>query len=272
MDGVGQQPTNGADRGECIVTGASEGIGAAFARAVARRGRSLLLVARRGALLDALAAEIRAAHGVPVRTLAADLGVADGIDALVDAALADGRRPSMLINNAGFGLYGDVAACDERRLVEMLRLNVEAVVVLSRRLAPAMSGVPGAAILNVASTAAFQACPGFGTYAATKAFVLAFTEAMHIELEGKIRVTAVCPGYTESGFHAVAGLDLKTMKLPIMTAEDVAEQALRASDAGACVHVSGLGNKVLVAASDIVPRALSRRVAGKIFRRNSFER
>jgi short-subunit dehydrogenase len=258
--------------GECIVTGASEGIGAAFARVAARRGRSLLLVARRGAMLDALAAEIRSSSGVPVRTLAADLGVAEGIDALVATALADGRRPSMLINNAGFGLYGDVTESDERRLVEMLRLNIEAVVVLSRRLAPAMIGVPGAAILNIASTAAFQACPGFGTYAATKAFVLAFTEALHIELEGKIRVTAVCPGYTESGFHAVAGLDLKTMKLPIMTAEEVAEQAWRASDAAACVHVSGMGNKVLVAASGVAPRALSRRIAGKIFRRNSFGR
>jgi short-subunit dehydrogenase len=159
---VGQEQRNARDVGECIVTGASEGIGEAFARALAKRGRPLLLVARRGARLDAIASEIRAAHGVAVRTLPVDLSTTSGIDTLVDAALDEGRRPAMLVNNAGFGLYGDVVDTDPQRLVDMIRLNVEAVVVLARRLAPAMVDVEGAAILNVASTAAFQSCRDSG--------------------------------------------------------------------------------------------------------------
>lgn len=184
-----------------LITGASTGIGAEFAQQLAARGAHLILVARGEGRLRALAAEITAAHAVRVDVLPVDLARPGAGAALAGQVAALGRTVDVLVNNAGFATHGDVEDADPVRLLEQVQLNCAAVVDLTTRFLPAMTARRGGAVINVASTAAFQPVAHMAVYAATKAFVLSFTEAVWSEAKPRgVKVIAVCPGSTETPF------------------------------------------------------------------------
>jgi hypothetical protein len=246
-----------------LVTGASSGIGADVARSLAARGADLVVSARRAERLEALAAELRAAHGVAVDVVPADLGAPGGATALWAAATA-ARPVDILINNAGFGHFRPFATVDAARDAEMLQLNVGAVVELCHRLVDAVpAGKPGW-ILNVASIAAWQAAPNFATYGASKAFVRSFSEALHYELKPRgIKVSCLCPGGTHTEFHAIAGAgDYGAIaRASMLPAATVAEKGVHAMLRGKKTLVTGLLNKIACFFTGLLPRGLSSRAS-----------
>ena len=250
-----------------VVTGASSGIGWALARELARRGDAVLAVARRADRLEALAAEARADGHAPVHVLALDLGVEGAAQTLVAAVRRLGV-PSLLVNNAGFGAYGAFEAADPARLAAMVRLNCEALVLCTHALLPDLRAAGGAAVLNVASAAAFQPTPFMSVYGATKAFVLSFTEAIDEELRGSgVRALAFCPGPVATEFGEVAGAGARFHDVPgKLTAEEAAAAALGQLDDGQAVLVPGGLNKVATTLAQVLPRALVRRAASQVLK------
>ena len=194
-------------RGTALVTGASSGIGAAIAAELAARGHAVTLVARREERLRTLATELTAEHGTEAAGIACDLAHPAERDRLAGLLQSTGRAIEILVNNAGFGSRGRFATNDRARMVEMVRVNVEAVVDLTSRFLPGMAERGRGAVINVASMAAFQPLPGSATYAASKSFVLSFSEAIRTEQRGSgVTVTAVCPGPVRTEFTAAAGM------------------------------------------------------------------
>lgn len=189
-----------------LITGASTGIGAEFARQFAARGHDLVVVARSANKLDRLAAHLREAHGVDVTVIAMDLSLPTAAGDLWQRTTDLGLEVDMLVNNAGFGIHSDVADADPERLEEAIELNCRTLVGTTARYLPPMRARGAGTIINIASTAAFQPLPKMAVYGATKAFVLSFTEAVWAE-ERKhgIRVLAVCPGLTDTPFFELAG-------------------------------------------------------------------
>ena len=250
-----------SDKSIAIVTGASSGIGAELARGLARRGHNVGLVARRRERLEELAGEL---GDVRTEVLECDLEDASARDALAARIDALGLSVSVLCNNAGFGTYDDFTDLDRERELSEVRTNVEAVVDLTGRWLPSMVERGAGAVLNTASTAAFQPIPGNATYAASKAFVLSFSEALHTEVRGKgVTVTALCPGPVRTEFQEVADADDFAGKLPKplwVSPEAVAEQALRGLEKGARVVTPGIGNRVSGAVSRATPNSLLLRV------------
>jgi hypothetical protein len=257
--------TPGAARPLAVVTGASSGLGASFARALAARGHDLLVVARRQDRLQALAAEL-GRTGPSVAVAPHDLSEPAEVDALV-RRIREGRRPvAVLVNNAGFGRYAACTSLDAATLRKILRVNVEAAMVLAREVAADMHAGAGGAIVNVASTAGFQPVPHFSAYAATKAFVLSLSESMHVELRPKVKVLALCPGFTKTEFHdAAGGLANHLMRFPAMEPDRVVAIALRALDRGRAVVTPGFINKAQVLLAKLSPRPLVRWTASKLF-------
>ena len=254
-----------------LVTGASSGIGAAIARELAARGHGLTLVARREERLRTLADELAGQHGVRAETIAADLGEEPARDA-IEAELAElGLTVEVLVNNAGFGGFGPFADQDRERELAMLRLNVEAVVDLEARFLPAMVERGRGAVINIASTAAFQPIPDNATYAATKAFVLSHGEAVHEELRGTgVTLTTVCPGPVKTEFAEVAGVggaEERTPSIVWMTAEDVGEAAVKAAEKGQRAVVPGMLNRAGSLAGQHAPRSIALRLTRGIWRR-----
>ena len=244
-----------------LITGASAGLGAEFARQCAKRGEALVLVARRRDRLEALAAEIGGAPHI----LAADLAEAGAAASLIAEVEAEGLSVGTLINNAGFGLAGAFAARPLERLVEMIDLNIRTLVELCHLVLPAMRARNSGAILNVASTAAFQPGPNMAVYYASKAFVLSFTEALHHELrESGIRVSALCPGPTESEFSVVADSHSPTLERMKGPADAVVRAGLEGLDRNQAVVVPGWKNKITSQASRFLTRAAMRRIIGNI--------
>lgn len=244
-----------------LITGASAGLGADFARQLSARGQRLVLAARRKDRLEALAAELGNA-----RAAAIDLAEPGATARLMADVAAHGETVTCLINNAGFGLWGRFLALDGPRQREMIDLNCGTLVELCHAVLPAMLKRGEGAILNVASTAAFQAGPGMATYFATKAFVLSFSEALHEELKASgVRITALCPGPTATEFGAVAGFKGNGMfdRLSAKSA-DVVAAGLKALDANRAVAIPGLVNKVGAQGHRFFPRALLRKIAGAI--------
>ena len=244
-----------------LITGASAGLGADFARQLSQRGHRLVLAARRLERLEALAAELGNARAVAI-----DLGEPGAAQRLMADIAANGEEVTCLINNAGFGLWGRFVTLDGHRHREMIDLNCGALVELAHAVLPAMLKRGDGAILNVASTAAFQPGPGMATYFATKAFVLSFSEALHEEMRGTgVRVTALCPGPTRTEFGDVAGFKGNGMfdKLSA-TSVDVVAAGLKALDANRAVAIPGLFNKMGAQGHRFVPRALLRRVTAAI--------
>jgi short-subunit dehydrogenase len=246
-----------------IVTGASSGIGVELARGLARRGWNVGLVARRRERLEELAAEL-GGSGVRAEVLECDLGDAAARDDLARRIDALGLDVEVLCNNAGFGSYDDFVELDREREVAMVHANVEAVVDLAGRYLPGMVDRGRGALLNTASTSAFQPIPGNATYAASKAFVLSWTEAVHMEMAGHgVTVTALCPGPVKTEFQEVADAQDFAAKLPKplwVTPEKVAEKALRALERGSRVVTPGAGNRVSGRVSRLTPNAVLLRV------------
>ena len=218
-----------------LITGASSGIGEAFARELAARGHSVTLVARRADRLERLADELRAEHGVRVEVIPTDVGNPQEREDLVEEVENRGLAVNLLVNNAGFGIYAPFVEVGLAREFEQVELLVGAVMDLTGRLLPGMLARGRGAIVNVSSTAAFQALPGNGTYAAGKAWVLLHSEALHEEVKGRgVTVTAVCPGPVRSGFQD-ASQPLFADRLPKFVwrnPDRVARDGLRAVERG----------------------------------------
>jgi len=244
-----------------LVTGASAGLGVEFARRLAKRGHRVVLVARRKDRLETLAAELGNA-----RALAIDLAEAGSVPQLVAESEAAGERIEILVNNAGFGLIGKFAELEPGRLRQMIDLNVGSLTDLCRAAAPGMIERRSGAILNVASTAAFQPGPNMAVYFATKAYVLSFTEALHEELKPHgIRVTALCPGPTRTEFGAVAGFAEKgAFDRFAADSASVVRAGLDGLDSNRAVVIPGLLNKIVAASTRFTPRPLVRKIAGAI--------
>lgn len=249
-----------------LVTGASAGIGAALATELATAGANLLLTARRQDRLDQLAHQLRQTYAVRTEVFSADLAQPDAPQKIRAFTEEKGIAVEMLINNAGFGQYGELAQVDTGRLLDMVQVNCSAVVHLARLFLPDMIQRHRGDVLILASTAAFQAVPYISTYAATKAFDLLFAEGLAEEMKPYgIRVCALCPGSTESEFHAAANQEQFTSKHP-ETAEKVARKGLEALAAGKSCVISGLGNYLGVQSQRLVPRRLVTRIAASMFR------
>jgi hypothetical protein len=243
-----------------LVTGASSGIGAAFARELAARGHDLVLVARRDAALAALAAELAPAR---VEVVALDLGEAGAAARLAAEVARRELAIDVLVNNAGVGLGGDFADADPARLSAMLQLNVVAMTELARAMVAPMRERRHGAIINVASVVAFQAVPHFAAYAASKAYVLALSEALVEELAPfGIQVQALCPGGTRTAFFDVAGVPADASRL--MTPEAVAKASLNGLARGRTVVVTGLKNQVFAHGGRLLPRRVVTRLAGQL--------
>jgi hypothetical protein len=244
-----------------LITGASAGLGAEFARACAARGEALALVARRRERLEALKAEL----GGDVHIFAADLALPGAAASLIAELAAEGLSVGTLINNAGFGLAGRFADRPLDRQREMIDLNVRTLTELCHLVLPAMRAAGKGAILNVASTAAFQPGPNMAVYYASKAYVLSFTEALHHEMKGTgIKVSALCPGPTTSEFSDVAESHSPTLERMKMPAAPVVAAGLAGLDANKAVVIPGLKNKIGAQASRFLTRAAMRRIIGRI--------
>jgi short-subunit dehydrogenase len=243
-----------------LVTGASSGIGVDLARELAGRGHNVVLVARRGDRLQALAAELREAHGVRAEALAADLIDPEAVAALPARVAELGLDIDILINNAGYGSAGQFADLDGRSESEMVRLNCEAVVALSHAYTPAMIERGAGAILIVASSAGFQPLPGQATYGASKAFALSFAEALHTELSDQgVAVTALCPGPVATEFADRAGMSEAFAAVPSFARVSPADCAKSAIDGLARNHrvvTPGLAIKVAGLSSRYTPHAI----------------
>jgi uncharacterized protein len=253
------------DKERTLITGASSGIGEAFARVLAARGDDLVLVARSAGKLEALAAELTARHNVRVDVVPADLSLPDAAGGIVAELAVRGIAIGTLVNNAGFGTYGEFAVLDAARERDEVFVNVVAPVVLTRALLPAMLERGRGAIVNVGSTASFQPVPYMATYGATKAFVLSFSEALAEEVRPHgVRVVALCPGQTETAFFT--GIDEARSPGRARTSEQVVATALRALERGRVVAIDGLANYLLANASRFAPRWLVTRIAARMFR------
>jgi short-subunit dehydrogenase len=250
-----------------LVTGASSGIGAVYARALRRRGERLILVARRAERLSGLVAELGGdewAVAIPM-----DLAEREAVPRLVAEVAARGLAVDLLVNNAGLGHTAPFAEQPLEVLEAMIDVNVRAVVGLTRSLLPGMKERGRGRIVNVASNAAFQPVPFLTVYAATKAFVLSFTEGLAEELRGSgIQVQALCPGLTRTEFLEVAGTHegLRVTRTPMLTAEEVVEASLLGLDRGRLRVVTGWTNRLAVLAQRFVPSWLPRRVAAELYR------
>jgi hypothetical protein len=250
-----------------LVTGASAGIGEALSRMLAARGVGrLVLVARRVERLDGLAAELSAAHGTEVEVLAADL--ADRDDLLrIEARLADGDQPvDLLVNNAGLGTSGHLVGLPPDGEEHEIKVNVIAPVRLTQAALPGLIERGHGAVLNVSSMASYQPSPGSATYAATKAFLTSFSEAIHEEVRGTgVTVTAVLPGFTRTEFQDVSGPDVGATApgWAWMSAESVAEAALAATVTGKALCIPGLGYQLIAGATTPLPRTAKRWIMGR---------
>lgn len=252
-----------------LVTGASGGIGEELARQAARDGHDLVLVARSRDRLDRLAAELER-DGAGTEVLTADLQTGTGIDAVAARLSAGGGGAvDVLVNNAGYGSVGDFAEMPPDELTGEITLNITALMRLTRAALPGMLERRRGGILNVASLASFLPGPGMANYAATKAYVLSLTEAIREETAGSgVRITALCPGYTRTGFQERAGVRTKGLSGPAwQDAPEVAATGWAGFRNGADVIVPGLYNKISVSTIRFTPRQLVRKVAATSIRR-----
>jgi len=248
-----------------LITGASGGIGEAFARQLAALGKELVVVARRADRLQALAAELTSRHRVQVHVIVADLAQPGAATTLFAETERRGLAVDLLINNAGFGKGGEFTAIPFEDQAEMVRLNVNTLMELTRLYLPAMRQRKRGGVINLASTAAFQPVPNMAVYGATKAFVLSFSEAVAHEVRADgVRVMALCPGFTATGFQAVSGVG-EAWRDRMPGPDEVVAAALRAFEKGRRTAVPGFGNRFLAFGVRLVPRRLAASIAaGKV--------
>jgi len=244
-----------------LITGASAGLGAEFARQLSKRGHRLVLAARRKDRLDTLAAELGNARAVAI-----DLSEEGAADRLVENVESAGETIDILINNAGFGLHGRFDKADPNRLRQMIDLNCGSLTELCRAIIPGMIERRQGRILNLASTAAFQPGPGMAVYFATKAYVLSLSEALHEEVKRfGVSVTALCPGPTKTEFGDVAGFKTSArLDRFFMDSEPVVRIGLEALERNKAVAIAGRLNAVGAFSTRLAPRSLVRRIAGSL--------
>jgi short-subunit dehydrogenase len=249
-----------------LITGASGGIGEQFARIFARDGYNLVLVARSKDKLEQLGEELRKKHGISVKPIPKDLSVPSSPQEIYDELQRDKIAVDVLVNNAGFALRSPLVEADLDILLQMMQVNIVTLTHLTRLFLPSMIERRFGKILNVSSTAAFQPGPLMAVYYATKSYVLSFSEAIAVELEGKgVSVTALCPGSTRTYFIERSGMGPSRLVQSghVMSAETVAAAGYRSLMKGQTVVIPGLRNWVLAEAVRFVPRRFAARTAGK---------
>jgi short-subunit dehydrogenase len=249
-----------------LVTGASSGIGECFAKELAARGRNLILVARSTRKLEETATYLRSEHNVDTEPISLDLSEPEAAARLAATLRERGLPVDLLVNNAGFGARGRFWELPLDRQAAMLRLNVQALVELTHLLLPAMVEARRGAIINVSSTASFQAVPYTSVYGATKAFVTSFSEGLAEELRPHgIAVVTLCPGGTRTHFHVASGFGRPPLPGGMQGPEAVVDAALAALDRGGGTVVPGLLNKLSLVSQRLIPRRLVTKVAARIF-------
>jgi len=248
-----------------LVTGASSGLGAEFARQLAARGSDLVLVARSADRLAALADELQVRHRVTVTTWPADLSLAEEVSRVAAAAATTGV--GVLVNSAGFGTYGTFAGLDTGREHDEVMVNAVAAVDLAHAVLPGMLARRRGGIITVASSIAFQPSPRQAVYGATKAFALAFSEALWAETRGSgVRILALCPGPVATGFFASLGDQAATSIIYRRAADpaDIVKAGLRGFDRGAMTVIPGLRTRLLAQGHRFLPRTVMARMTGKM--------
>lgn len=249
-----------------LITGASSGIGESFARALAARGHNLLLVSRSEEKLMTLCSELGRIRSIHCQHVALDLSKPGSAAELFAETQKRELEIDLLINNAGFGSMGEFATLDLERELNMIDLNVRSLVEMTYRFLVPMRERKAGAIINVASTAGFQPVPFMATYAATKAFVLSFSESLWEENRAYgVEIMALCPGVTETGFFEASRMQkppARTSQMP----EEVVETALRGLSRRKSSIISGWPNKLMVETERLVPRSLILRAVGSVMR------
>jgi uncharacterized protein len=259
--------------GTALITGASSGIGAAFAAALAKQGMNVVLVARSEDRLQQLAHTLQVQHGIRADVLVQDLTKPEAATAVYQAVESFGIGVDLLVNNAGFGDYGAFGDRPRQKQLDMIQLNISALVDLTHQFLPQMQQRQAGSILNIASIAGFQPMPYLAVYAATKAFVLSFSEALWAENRSQgVHVMAVCPGPTESSFFEAADFP-KTLASDgqgIVPADVVVREALEGlKQKQLSVVTGGIGNQAIVNASRFLPRQTLVNGIAKVFRPKS---
>lgn len=253
-----------------LVTGASTGIGEVFARILASQGVDLVVVARDGERLDALAADVTERNGVTCEVLVGDLTDRDALERVATRIGAEEDPVDLVINNAGFGISGRLSAQDADVLTNMVELNVVALQRLTHAAVEAMLPRGAGGVINISSLGGYQPAPGFASYSATKAFVSSFTQAVHEELVGTgVKVMVVCPGFTRTEFQERAGAE-EASKLPELVwqeADEVVHAALRDYEKGRAVSVPGLFNKGLATFASTAPGIAGRKISAFVLKR-----
>ena len=252
-----------------LITGASGGIGGQFARQLASRGVNLVLVARSEERLKALADELERSHtGLPATVIVADLSSSAAPAALMEGLERAGIAVDLLINNAGVGSLRRFVEEDSEAVLRQIQLNCVSLVALTSFLLPGMLTRDRGGVINVASTAAFQPIPTMAVYAASKAFVLSFTEALWAETEDSaVRILAVCPGPTETQFFQTASAEKQFLTRGRQTPDRVVATALRAYESGRDPSfIPGIANRMLASGYRFLPRRAMVRFAGRSVR------
>ncbi len=250
-----------------LITGASGGIGQAFAEIAAAECTAIVAVARRQDRMQALKADLEQRFRTEVIVLRRDLSQAGAAEDIVREVRGRGIVPDFLINNAGFGDVAPFAESDLQKQMDMIAVNITSLTQLTRLFLPAMIKRGSGAILNVASTAAFQPGPYMSVYYASKAYVLWFTEALAVELEGTgVTATALCPGPTATGFGPTSGMaKTRIMKhLPLASPRDVAQYGYAAMQSGKTIAIPGFLNKLSVFSTRFGPRKLIAKIVGAL--------
>lgn len=250
-----------------LITGATRGIGYELSKLFAKDGYHLVLVARDGQRLNQVAKEMETAYGIKIRTILKDLSGRTAAEAVFDELQKDSTRIDVLVNNAGYALYGPFRETDLGSELGMMQINMESPTQLTKLCLDQMIKRGEGKILNVASTAAFQPGPLMAVYYATKAYILSFSEALANELQGTgVTVTALCPGPTKTGFQERAGIEGLKMYggWRVLDAETVARIGYRGMMEGRTVVVPGLFNKLLAFTVRLGPRNLVTRIARRL--------
>jgi short-subunit dehydrogenase len=254
-----------------LITGASGGIGLELAKIHAREGHNLILAARSNDKLSTIKSDLERSFAIRVNILVIDLSVPGAAHKLFQQIEQLGIQVDFLINNAGFGTFGPFSEADIGKTEEMIRLNIEALTILTRLFLPGMLSRNTGRILNIASTAAFQPGPLMAVYFASKAYVLRFSEAIANELKGSgVRVTVYCPAATETGFQTTAQMEdsrlVKNRKLD--SAENVAVDAYKAMMSGQTIAIYGWINAMLARSTGLFPASLVAKIARRMIERN----
>jgi hypothetical protein len=248
-----------------LITGASAGIGKETAFVFAENKFDLILVARRAERLEEIKKEIESKHGVKVTVFVSDLSKPESAEKLYESVKQNKTEVDILINNAGFGTSGKFTEIDLEYETEMLMLNMVTLTKLTKLFARDMASRKTGNIVNLASTASFQPIPGFACYAATKAYVLSFSEALAFELKSEnVKVTAICPGATESEFAKTAGMEKSKMFDRVPNSRDLGEFIYKSTLSGKRVAIHGFKNAFLAKSSKFMPRNIVMSIAAKM--------